>query len=91
MAQPPEVGFYHAPGCHLCDRARAAVEHARREVPFRLREVDIEGDPDLESQYRSWLPVIEINGERAFVYHVDATSLVRRLKRLTERSAEAGR
>ena len=40
-----------------------------------LDEVDIEGNPELESRYREWLPVVEIAGERAFVYYVDAAAL----------------
>jgi Glutaredoxin-like domain (DUF836) len=42
-------------------------------------EVDITGDPELESRYREWLPVVEIDGERAFVYHVDAVALRRKI------------
>jgi hypothetical protein len=44
-------------------------------------EVDISGDPELEARYREWLPVVEINGERAFVYYVDEGGLRRRLSR----------
>jgi hypothetical protein len=51
------------------------------EGDFELHEVDISGDPELESSYREWLPVVEIDGERAFVYFVDEDGLRRRLKR----------
>jgi len=46
-------------------------------VPFE--EVDITGDPQLEARYREWLPVVEIDGERAFVYHVDPTAFRRKV------------
>jgi hypothetical protein len=46
-------------------------------VPFE--EVDITGDPDLEAAYREWLPVVEIDGERAFVYYVDAAAFLRKV------------
>jgi redox-sensing transcriptional repressor len=46
-----------------------------------LREVDITGDAELEARYREWLPVVEIDGERAFVYHVDADGFRRRFRR----------
>jgi hypothetical protein len=46
-----------------------------------FEEVDIGGDPDLEARYREWLPVVEIDGERAFVYHLDRKALLRRLSR----------
>jgi hypothetical protein len=41
--------------------------------------VDISGDPELESRYREWLPVVEIDGERAFVYFVDPAALRRKM------------
>ena len=51
----------------------------RAERDFDLRVVDIEGDPELEARYREWLPVVEIDGHRAFVYYVQAADLRRRL------------
>jgi hypothetical protein len=41
--------------------------------------VDIGGDPELEARYREWLPVVEIDGERAFVYHLDEAAFLRRI------------
>jgi hypothetical protein len=46
-------------------------------VPFR--EVDVTGDPELEARYREWLPVVEIDGDRAFVYYVDPRALRRKI------------
>ena len=76
-----EVVLFHAAGCHLCDRAREAITRVRRDVPFDLVEVDISGNPELEAKYREWLPVVEVDGERAFVYYVDERGLRRRLSR----------
>jgi hypothetical protein len=73
------VTLYHAAGCHLCERAGKVVRQVRETVPFDLEEVDIGGDPDLEARYREWLPVVEIDGERAFVYYVDPAALRRKL------------
>ena len=49
-----------------------------------LREVDITGNPELEARYREWLPVVEIDGKRAFVYHVDADGFRRKLSKLAQ-------
>jgi glutaredoxin len=73
------VVLYGADGCHLCERARAQLAALREELGFELDEVDVGGDPELEARYREWLPVVEIDGERAFVYHVDEDALRRRL------------
>jgi glutaredoxin len=75
------VVLYHAPGCHLCDRARETLEALRPELGFDLVEVDISDDPELEPRYREWLPVVEVDGERAFVYLVTPDALRRRLAR----------
>jgi hypothetical protein len=40
------------------------------EPAFELEEVDITGDTELEERYRELLPVVEIDGRRAFFYHV---------------------
>ena len=69
------VVLYTAQGCHLCDRARGTLSGEG----VAYDEVDITGDDALEAAYREWLPVVEIDGERAFVYYVDADALRRKL------------
>ncbi len=51
----------------------------RAELGDGFDEVDITGDDALEAQYREWLPVVEIDGRRAFVYFVDPAALRRKL------------
>jgi len=43
--------------------------------------VDIGGNPALESAYRESIPVLEIDGERAFTYFVQPEALRERLVR----------
>ncbi len=57
---------------------------ARDELGFELVEVDITGSYELEAEYREWLPVVEIDGERAFVYFVDPIGLRRKLARVSK-------
>jgi glutaredoxin len=74
-----KVVLYHAQGCHLCERALRVLKETRQEIPFDLETIEIDGDPELEARYREWLPVVEIDGERAFVYYVDSGALRRKL------------
>jgi glutaredoxin len=74
-----KVVLYHAKGCHLCERARGIIAEIREQIPFDLEEIEIDGDPALEASYREWLPVVEIDGERAFVYYVDADAFRRKV------------
>ena len=74
------VVVYHAEGCHLCDRAIEVIESVRVDLVFELALVDIGGDPELEARYRESLPVVEIDGERAFTYFVAPDALRARLR-----------
>lgn len=71
--------LYHAAGCHLCESARRVLAKVRAEHPFELEEVDISGDPGLESRYRERIPVVAVDGEEAFTYFVHPDGLRRRL------------
>jgi glutaredoxin len=76
-----EVVLYTKSGCCLCEDAKEALRLARGRVPFTVREVDIESDRELYEAHRSDVPVIEIDGRRAFKHRVTAQTLVERLSR----------
>ena len=67
--------LFTARDCSLCERARGVLDR----VGARYEAIDITGDEALEARYREWLPVVEIDGERAFVYYVDEGALRRKL------------
>jgi hypothetical protein len=71
--------LFHAAGCHLCERAQGQLARLRGELGFEYGEVDIGGDELLEAKYREWLPVVEIDGERAFVYYLDEPAFRRKV------------
>jgi glutaredoxin len=74
-----EVTIYLADGCHLCESAQRVLAAVREDIPFRLVEVAIDGDPDLETAYRERIPVVAVDGEEAFTYFVHPDALRRRL------------
>jgi len=76
-----KVTVYHAQECHLCSRALEVVDEVRRGTGFELELVDIAGDQELEARYREFLPVIEVDGVRAFTYVVTADGLREALAR----------
>ncbi len=57
-----EVTLYTKPGCHLCEDALAALQRLRAEVPFEIRERDIEQDEALLRAYFERIPVIAVDG-----------------------------
>jgi hypothetical protein len=44
-----------------------------------FERVEIDGDAELEGAYRAELPVVEVDGERAFTYFVQPDALRARL------------
>ena len=78
-ASEPTVILYGRPGCHLCDDAREALERVRARIPFRLEERDITQDDDLHRRYLVRIPVVCLDGEELFEYHVDDAVLRARL------------
>jgi len=73
------VTLYHAEGCHLCGPAIDVLREAQGRAAFTVELVDIGGVERLEAAYRPYLPVIEIDGVRAFTYAVSVEELLDRL------------
>jgi glutaredoxin len=76
------VTLYGKPGCHLCEDARAAIDHARASHAFELIEIDISLDPGLNREYGERIPVVAIDGVERFEYFVDSAALVKSLDRV---------
>jgi glutathione S-transferase len=74
--------LYGKPGCHLCDVARAVVERVRAQRPFELRELDVTLDPALYREYGERIPVLVLDGEELFEFHVEEAVLLERLDRV---------
>ena len=75
----PAVTLYTRAGCCLCDDAKRVLDAARQRVGFVLQVVDIDGDPELRRLYNDEVPVIAIDGRKAFKYRVDLNEFVKRL------------
>jgi glutaredoxin len=77
-----QVTLYGKPGCHLCDEARAIVERVRAQRSFDLREMDVTLDPALHREYGERIPVLVLDGEELFEFHVEEAVLLERLDRV---------
>ena len=78
---PGRLTLYSRPGCHLCDEMKAVVGPIAAELGWTLDEVDIAADAALEARYGSEIPVLLIDGRKAFKYRVAPRELLRRLRR----------
>ena len=78
-----KVTLYTRVGCCLCDEAKQVLQAARRRAEFALEEIDIDRDEALRRLYNDEVPVIAIDGRKAFKYRVDLKELLRRLNKRT--------
>ena len=81
MSEKPHVIVYSKPGCHLCDEAKVAIQEAACNELFTIEEIDIEGDPLLFEQYKHDIPVITINGIKAFKHRLSPQEFRNRILR----------
>jgi glutaredoxin len=77
---PHEVIVYSRSGCHLCDVVKQQLDTWRSRADFTWREVDIDADPELLRLYNEEVPVVFIDGRKAFKYHLNERDFLRRLE-----------
>ena len=84
MSGPPiEIELLTRPGCHLCDEMKQALEEASKSLNIDLREIDITDDPALAKRYGEEIPVLFINGSKAFKHLANVADLRKRLQKET--------
>ena len=66
-------------GCKLCDEMKQALEQAATGLDVQLRETDIDADENLTERYGHDIPVLFVNGHKAFKHRATAQELKRRL------------
>ena len=77
------VILYTRPGCHLCEEAKAEMLAAGCLDEYVLEEVNIDVDAALKELYGWEIPVVFINGRKAFKYRLTAEEFKRKLRRLS--------
>ena len=78
---PALVTLYTRAGCHLCEEAKQVLAAARRQMEFAYEERDIDADDELRRLYNEEVPVVAIDGRKAFKYRVDMNEFLKRLAR----------
>ena len=82
MNKSVQVDIYSRPGCHLCDEAKVVIERVQRRLGFAVRVIDVETDPEFERKFGEEIPVVFINGVKAFKYHVDEAEFQKKVQKL---------
>ena len=81
LAGPRDVTLYTRPGCHLCEEAKAQMAPLLKEFGARLREVNIDPDPDLRERHTNDVPVVFLGPRKVAKHRVNLEQLRRQLER----------
>ena len=81
MPVKAHVRLYTRPGCHLCEEAKEEMLAADCADQYILEEINIDTDPALLERYGDEIPVITINGIKAFKYRLSAAEFKKAVKR----------
>ena len=74
-----EVVVYSKPGCCLCDEVKENLKRLKASYAFNLREVNIVEDPEAHERFKEEIPVVFINGKKAFKYRLDENQFLKKL------------
>jgi glutaredoxin len=74
-----EVVVYSRKGCHLCEIVKEQITKLHRRGGFQWREVDVDSDEELRRRFTDEVPVIFINGRKAFKYRMDEREFIKKL------------
>jgi len=73
------VVVYSRKGCHLCEVVKESLSKLSRRGGFTWREIDVDMDLDLRRQFSDEVPVVFIDGRKAFKYRMDEKEFMRKL------------
>jgi len=76
-----EITLYTRKDCCLCEEMKEVLRKVAREFPLEVKEIDVDSAPELQEQYDREVPVLFINGLKAFKYRVTEGELKKRLGR----------
>ena len=79
MPELREVVLYTRKGCHLCEVVKESLVKLSGRGNFTWREVDVDTKAELRRQFNDEVPVVFIDGRKAFKYRMDEREFLRKL------------
>lgn len=69
------IVIYTRRECGLCDEAKHAIAPIAKRLGLNIELIDVDSDPELMKLYGLEVPVVFVNGRKAFKYRVDTAKL----------------
>lgn len=72
--------LYTRKECCLCEEMKTAVNTVAADLPLEIEEIDVDQALDLKERYGAEVPVLLINGRKAFKYRATVKDLKKKLR-----------
>ena len=82
-----QLTLYTRGDCRLCEEMKEVVRKVAGEVPSEIEEVDVDSSSYLREKYGNEVPLLFINGRKAFKIRVTVKELRKRLRKGTGRGS----
>ena len=79
MLDSRDVVLYTRKGCHLCEIVKESLVKLQKRGGFTWREIDVDSDAEMRRLYKDEVPVIFIDGHKAFKYRMNEQEFLRKL------------
>jgi len=74
-----KLTLYSRKDCCLCDDMKSVIAAVVLKIPIEIEVIDVEGADELRERFGDEVPVLFIDGRKAFKYRVTAKELEKRL------------
>lgn len=69
--------LYSRADCCLCEEMKDAIRQVAAKIPLDVEEIDVDSSAQLQEQFGHEVPVLFIDGRKAFKYRMTARELER--------------
>lgn len=76
-----ELILYTRKDCCLCEEMKITIRQVAERFPLAVQEFDVDNSQELQERYGNEVPVLFVNGRKAFKYRITVEALENRLKK----------
>jgi glutaredoxin len=76
-----KLTLYSRQDCCLCDEMKTIIREVALTIPLELEEIDVDDSATLRAKFSDEVPVLFIDGRKAFKHRVTENALARRLSK----------
>jgi|RhiMetdeSRZDD1v2_1073273.scaffolds.fasta_scaffold177101_2 glutaredoxin len=74
-----KLTLYSRHDCCLCNEMKTIIRDVSLKIPLELEEIDVDASTALREKFGHEVPVLFVDGRKAFKYRVTESALAKRL------------